>query len=126
MAEVEEIQDQFITPPQEEGYVDFNSRQVPSLYIDILQERLRTVRVILGQLGQLVRMSAPEVDIVTEGSTPEEAWLKFREEIEERFGAEERIWFSFDIGPTRREEIAEGLNAPEDEEWPELSEENEI
>ena len=72
------------------------------------------VRVILGELGELVRMSAPELDIVTEGSNREQAWAKFLEEIRKR---DDSAWLRFDVGPTRAEEITRGLNAPEDEDW---------
>jgi hypothetical protein len=61
-------------------------------------------------------MSAPDLDIVTEGSSQEEAWVKFLEEIRKR---DDSAWLTFDVGPTRREEIAKGLDAPEDEDWSE-------
>jgi len=77
------------------------------------------VRVILGKFGNVVRMSAPELDIITEGSNRDEAWAKFLEVLKIRFKPEDNAWFSFDVGPTRREEIEEGLNAPEDEDWTE-------
>jgi hypothetical protein len=72
----------------------------------------QTVRVILAQLEGLFRMSAPEINIVTEGSRLEEAWAKFLKEVRKRYDS---AWLMFDVGPTRQEEIAEGLNAPEDE-----------
>ena len=72
------------------------------------------VRVVLGQLGQCVRMSAPELDIVAEGSDREEAWTKFLEAIRAR---DDSAWLRFDVGPTRAEEIDQGLDAPEDEDW---------
>jgi hypothetical protein len=80
------------------------------------------IRVIVGQLGHTVRMSAPELDIVAEGSDRGEAWSRFLEQIRTR---EDSAWLSFDVGPTRAEEIAEGLNAPEDEDWAELAEDAE-
>lgn len=76
----------------------------------------QTVRVILGQLGGLIRMSAPEIGIVAEGSSPEQAWATFLQQVRRR---DDSAWLSFDVGPTRQEEIAEGLNAPEDEGWSE-------
>jgi len=85
----------------------------------ILYPKKRTVRVILAQLGRFVRVSAPELDVVAEGSNQEQAWAKFLAEITERFEPDESAWMSFDVGPTRREEIQEGLNAPEDEDWSE-------
>lgn len=80
------------------------------------------IRVIVGQLGHAVRMSAPDLDIVVEGIDGVEAWTKFLEEIKKR---DDSAWLSFDVGPTRREEIEEGLNAPEDEDWSELSDSDE-
>lgn len=78
----------------------------------------QTVRVVLAQLGgQLVRMSAPEIGIIVEGSTAEEAWTRFLKEARKR---DDSAWLSFDVGPTRQEEIAEGLNAPEDEDWSQM------
>jgi len=85
----------------------------------ILYLRRQTVRVILGELGDTVRMSAPELDVVAEGSNRVEAWTKFLKEIRKR---DDSAWLTFDVGPTRREEIAQGLNAPEDEDWSELVE----
>ena len=77
----------------------------------------RTVRVILGQFGQTYKMSAPKINIVAEGQSPDEAWAKFLVEISKR---EDAASLSFDIGPTRCDEIVQGLNAPEDEDWDEL------
>lgn len=76
------------------------------------------VRVILGKFGAIFRMSAPELNIVTEGSNREEVWTKFLEETRKR---EDSAWLVFDVGPTRREEIEQGLNAPEDENWSEMT-----
>jgi len=72
------------------------------------------VRVIIGELDDIVQMSAPDLAIVTEGSTREQAWAKFLEEIRKR---EDNAWLTFDVGPTRPEEIEDGLDAPEDEDW---------
>jgi hypothetical protein len=74
----------------------------------------QTVRVILGHFGEVVRLSAPEISVVTEGQNPDEAWAKFLIEISKR---EDSASLSFDVGPTRRDEIIQGLNAPEDEDW---------
>ncbi len=82
----------------------------------ILYPKKQTVRVFLGELGKLIRMSAPDLDIVVEGSNKGEAWSKFLEQIKQR---NDGAWLSFDVGPTRREEIKEGLNALEDEDWSE-------
>lgn len=78
---------------------------------------MRRVRVILAELGPVTRMSAPDLDIVTEGSNRVETWAKFLEEIRKR---DDSAWLTFDVGPTRPEEITEGLNAPEDEDWSEV------
>jgi len=91
----------------------------------ILYPQRQLVRVIVGEFDQLVRMSAPELEIVTEGSSRQEAWSKFLEEIRSRFEPDKSAWFRFDVGPTRCEEIAKGLNAPEDEDWSELAESDE-
>ena len=79
----------------------------------------RSVRVILAELGPVARMSAPDLNIVTEGSNREQAWVRFLGEITKQFEPNDSAWFIFDVGPTRREEIAEGLNVPEDEDWSE-------
>lgn len=75
------------------------------------------IRVIVGRLGSVVRMSAPVLDIVVDAINREDAWAKFLGVVRER---DDFAWFRFDVGPTREEEIAMGLNAPEDEEWPDL------
>lgn len=100
----------FGTDIEPSNYPDRPSRVERS----ILYPPRQTVRVILGELGDIVRMSAPELNIVTEGSNRVEAWSKFLEEIRRR---DDSAWLTFDVGPTRAEEIAEGLNAPEDEYW---------
>lgn len=82
-------------------------------YSALIAER-RIVRVILGRFGEAVRLSAPEIGVVTEGQNPDEAWAKFLVEISKR---EDSASLSFDVGPTRRDEIIQGLNAPEDEDW---------
>jgi hypothetical protein len=78
--------------------------------------RIQTVRVIVGKLGSLVRMSAHELDMVVEGETRDEAWREFLQAVGKR---DDGAWLTFDVGPTRPEEIAEGLNVPEDEDWAE-------
>jgi hypothetical protein len=92
-------------PTVGEGYTIYPSRQ--------------QVRVIIGEFGSIVRMSAPSLDIVCEGSSRNEVWTKFLGEIRRR---DDAAWLTFDVGPTRREEIAEGLNAPENEDWSESTE----
>lgn len=80
------------------------------------------IRVITGRLGSTIRMSAPSLNIVVEGATPQEAWGKFINIVKSR---QDSAWLTFDVGPTRAEEIQEGLDAPEDEEWPEMSDNSE-
>jgi len=89
-------------PTGAEGWAIYPSRQ--------------QVRVIIGAFGNIVRMSAPVLDIVTEGANRDQAWAKFLQQIRER---DDAAWLTFDVGPTRPEEIAEGLDAPEDEDWSE-------
>ncbi len=117
MAISEQMLEQFIIYPPEDQYYNFNSICIPSQYVLAMQEGRQTIRVILGQLGGLVRMSAPEIGITVEGLTAEEAWIRFLEEARKRADS---AWLSFDVGPTRQEEIAEGLNAPEDEDWSQM------
>jgi hypothetical protein len=113
MLEVQ-VADQFISNPEEQPYYDLSfARSVPSLYV--LASR-KTVRVITGKLGPLVRISAPEFDIIAEGLNQKEAWETFLNKIRNR---DDCAWLAFDVGPTRCEEIEEGLNAPEDEDWSE-------
>jgi hypothetical protein len=92
------------SPVGENGYIVYPKRQ--------------TIRVIISELAGIVRMSAPELDIIVEGADQGEVWRKFLEEIQKR---EDGAWLSFDVGPTRHEEIEQGLDAPEDEDWSELS-----
>jgi len=80
---------------------------------DIGTER-RMVRVILGQFGGVVRLSAPEIGVVTEGQNQDDAWEKFLDEIGKR---KDSTSLFFDVGPTRRDEIIQGLNATEHEDW---------
>jgi hypothetical protein len=60
-------------------------------------------------------MSAPSLELVVEGKDRDEAWEKFLGIVRQR---DDCAWLRFDVGPTRPDEIAEGLNAPEDEDWP--------
>ena len=79
----------------------------------------RTVRVVLGHLGDFFRFSAPELDVVAEGETISRAWDNFLGAVKAR---DDAGWLMFDVGPTRPEEIAVGLDAPEDEDWAEPTE----
>lgn len=79
--------------------------------------RRKTIRVILGRFGQTYKMSAPKKGVITEGQSPDEAWAKFLVEISK---LEDVALLTLDVGPTRREEIFQGLNAPEDEDWDEM------
>jgi hypothetical protein len=115
MPSVYEKVDSYVCLPQEDGYYDWTSRHEPSGYA-LPSVGAQTVRVVLGTLGPVARASAPDLDIVVDGSSAEDALRKFLDEIRKRdYGA----WLMFDVGPTRPEEIAEGLNAPEDEDWSE-------
>ncbi|UCE61090.1 MAG: hypothetical protein JSU63_04935 [Phycisphaerales bacterium] len=77
---------------------------------------VRTVRVVVGRLGRLFRLSAQELGVVVDAETFESAWVEFLRVIRDRADAP---WLTFDVGPTRREEITRGLDAPEDEDWAE-------
>jgi hypothetical protein len=118
----EQIQEKFIAYPPEIQYYNFNSFYIPSQYVMMQSERRQAIRVILGRFGGFVKMSAPKINIVVDGLTVDEAWTKFLKEIQT---IDEEDWLEFDIGPTRPEEIAEGLNAPEDEDWSEFIEDTE-
>ncbi len=91
--------------------------------ICVLYPPRQEVRVIVGELGGLVRMSAPGVGIVVEAPDRGQAWAQFIEEIRKR---DDRAWLAFDVGPTRIDEIAEGLDAPEDEDWSGLMHDPEV
>ena len=75
---------------------------------------IRTVRVVVGRLGGVIRMSASDIDIFVEQDSIESAWTGFLEAVQSR---DDAAWLAFDVGPTRPEEIEEGLNAQEDEDW---------
>ena len=77
---------------------------------------VKRIRVVLGRLGDLFRLSASELDIQVDAPTLEEAWTAFLNLVEAR---EDAAWLTFDVGPTRREEVERGLDAPEDEDWAE-------
>ena len=81
---------------------------------------IRQVRVIVGKWGHSVRMSAPDLDIAVEGANFEEAWGNF---LEEARSHPDSSWLTFDVGYTRPEEVSEGLDAPEDEQWNQTAEE---
>ena len=76
----------------------------------------RVVRVIIGRLGDSVRLSAPDLDIVVDAVDPHKAWAEFLTTVRD-LPLPKRQWISFDVGPTRANEIREGLDAPEDEVW---------
>jgi hypothetical protein len=88
-----------------------------SIEVSIIYPPRQKVRVILGEFGAFLRLSAHDLNIVTEGSNRMEAWARFLDEIKKR---DDSAWLTFDVGPTRPEEIAEGLDAPEDEDWSEV------
>lgn len=101
--------DQFRRSPRGNTYAETSSYR--SGYFAI-----RNVRVVFGRLGSLFRLSASELDIVSDGQTLEEAWGAFLGEIRKH---DDAAWMTFDVGPTRPEEIHAGLDAPEDEDWAE-------
>jgi hypothetical protein len=72
--------------------------------------------VIIGRLGDAVRLSAPDLDIVVDAVDPRKAWAEFLTTVR-NLPLSKRQWISFDVGPTRANEIREGLDAPEDEVW---------
>ena len=78
---------------------------------------IRTVRVVVGHLGSAIRMSAPEIGVFVERDTIQGTWAAFLDAVRDR---DDAGWLAFDVGPTRPEEIEEGLDAPEDEEWAQL------
>lgn len=84
---------------------------------------MRQVRVILGTWGPLTRLSAPDLDLVAEGPDFPQAWDAFLEKVGTR---QDSPWLIFDVGPTRPEEISEGLDVPEDEIWSESLDGGEI
>ncbi|MGD0078212.1 MAG: hypothetical protein ABSB91_06260 [Sedimentisphaerales bacterium] len=96
--------------PEEEPY-DFKG----SHFNECLKKK-NPVRVILGRFGKICRMSAPKINVVTEGSSPDEAWANFLAEVRKRNDADV---LTFDIGPTTHDEIMDGLNISEDEDWSE-------
>ena len=116
MAISEQVSEIFITFPPESQYCDFNYVHIPSQYVTTPREKCKRIRVISSCFGNSFRMSAPEIDIMVDGSTPNEAWTEFLKETRK---LNETNWLAFDIGPTRPEEINEGLNVPENEDWSE-------
>jgi len=80
---------------------------------------LKSVRVVVARLGGLVRLSAPALDVVVDCASLEEAWRSFLDTMAAR---PDGPWLTFDIGPTRREEINEGLDVDPDESWAEPEE----
>jgi hypothetical protein len=81
-------------------------------WIDLIE-----VRVIVARLGPYTRISAPALNIVADAESFEQAWACFLDRASER---QDSPWLAFNVGPTRREEIAAGLDADPDEAWPEL------
>jgi hypothetical protein len=67
-------------------------------------------------LGNLFKFSAPDIDVHVEGATIEDAWKGFVNVVSIRSDA---AWLTFDVGPTRPDEIDAGLDADDDEGWDE-------
>jgi hypothetical protein len=82
--------------------------------IDETWVELQQVRVVVGHLGNRVRLSAPALGVVEEGDCFDKAWALFLERVRER---PDNAWLTFDVGLTRKDEVAKGLDAPEDETW---------
>jgi len=76
----------------------------------------RVVRVIIGRLGDSVRLSAPDLDIVVDAADWQKGWAGFITRVR---ALPNRECFRFDLGRTTAKEIREGLDAPEDEVWKE-------
>jgi len=75
---------------------------------------IRFVRVVVGYLGDVVRVSAAELGIVADGHSVESGWDAFLDMVSLRSDAS---WLAFDVGPTRTHEVDGGLDAEEDEDW---------
>ena len=99
----------FILPEEETFYYKVSN-------LSKCTKKKNPVRVILGRFGKICRMSAPKINVVTEGSSPDEAWANFLTEVRKRSDAD---LLTFDIGPTTHDEIMDGLNISEDEDWSE-------
>jgi len=75
---------------------------------------MREIRVILGHWGPLVRLSAPDLELIADGKDFDEAWAHFLKLVTSR---EDSPWLTFDVSPLRDDEISAALNAQEDEDW---------
>lgn len=75
---------------------------------------IKTIRVILGSIGSMKRLSAPELDLFVDGVSYDETWTQFIQLVAARSDAS---FFSFDVSHLRVEEMLEALDAPEDEDW---------
>jgi hypothetical protein len=87
-------------------------RETSSLYTNWTS--FRHIRVIVGRLGNSVRLSAPALDLTEDGSSFKDAWKSFLDAVSKR---EDSPWLMFDVGPTNRDEITAGLDADPDEIW---------
>ncbi|MCP4711646.1 MAG: hypothetical protein GY869_23760 [Planctomycetes bacterium] len=75
---------------------------------------IRVIRVVVGNFGSFYRLSAPDLDMVVDDESFEQAWSEFLSNVRER---KDGACLTFDVAPTRPEEVAEGLNASEVEDW---------
>ena len=76
---------------------------------------LRTkVRVIVGQVGPSVRLTALGHNIQVEASSFANAWTEFIRIASHR---SDYHWLTFNVGPPREDELRDALDAPEDESW---------
>lgn len=76
----------------------------------------RQIRVVVARLGEAVRLSAPALDVVVQQATFNDAWRSFLDLVSKRADSP---WLAFEVGPTRRDEIAAGLDVDPDECWAE-------
>lgn len=75
---------------------------------------MRTIRVVVGRLGPMIRLSAAELDVVVDGESLDEAWAAF---LGEARALPKTVGAMFDLGTLTEKEIAAALDAPEDESW---------
>ncbi len=75
---------------------------------------MKQVRVIVGQWGPSVRLSAPDLDLVADGQDFSQAWSVFLKEVIRR---PDSAWLTFDVGSLREAELHLAVDAAEDETW---------
>ncbi|MDM8005515.1 MAG: hypothetical protein QUV05_05115 [Phycisphaerae bacterium] len=75
---------------------------------------MRQIRVLVGQWGPAVRLSAPELDLVVDGQDFTEAWAAFLRDVTRR---SDSAWLTFDVGSLREKELHLAMDASEEETW---------